>query len=105
MSLLGFACPVPPRDCKGTMLTSGNGRGNVRWHGDHKQVQRCESKYLMSKGYTRLSSRTFRPPEGGPPGILVLNKRPGMPIVTGKGGMEGGGTGRPMARARQFVAW
>lgn len=104
MARLGVACPVPVRSCNGSLLQAGVGAGRVKVHGDYLQVRRCQSKYLLSEGYERIGSRTFRPPPGSKyPGILILDKRPGMPVLSGKHGE--GSTGRPMVFAHEVSVW
>lgn len=102
MARIGFICPVPVNVCKGSPLGAGSGKGKARYHGDDRQVRACQATYLMSQGYERISAREFRPVKGGE--VLVLSKRPGTPVRTGKGD-KNSQRGRPMADAHTKVAW
>lgn len=92
---LGYTCPVPIAQCSGTELQAGHQfmRYRVKWHRTPRDVHRCEGRYLLSIGYERLSPTTFRGPLGSKQrerGILVLNRKPGSPVHTGKGGAQSG---------------
>lgn len=98
---LGFTCNTPVNECRGSFVVAGPGKGKVKYHGDPKQVRRCQARYLEGQGYTRIGQREFRHPDKG---VLVLDKRPSPPVVTGKGG-EKGGRGRAMVRAHTVNTW
>lgn len=95
---LGYTCPVPMQFCSGTPIEAGHQgmQRKIKWHQTPKDVHRCEGKYLVGElGYERLSNTTFRAPPGtaqAERGVLVLNRKPGSPVRTGKGG-SGQGSG------------
>lgn len=63
-----YACATPKEKCIGNFRSECN----QKVHSDEGSAARCTIKYLTSIGYTRISSREWRLPEGG---ILVLDKK------------------------------
>jgi len=98
----GMTCSTPIKECSGTITEAGNGRGVTKWHRTSLDVHNCYGKYLQSQGYTKLSRRTFRSPDGGP--ILVLSKNPGIPVIGGKRA-DKQAKGRPMGKPHQVNAF
>lgn len=45
----------------------------AKFHDSQEQALRCEQRYMVKLGYTRVAPRDFAPPDGGP--IVVLSKR------------------------------
>ena len=107
MSLLGYSCPSPSGQCHGAQINSGLGsETHKKYHQDSLQTLNCFGKYLISQGYTRRSRREYKDPKTGE--ILVLCKKPGLPVRSGKGGKEGGKTvkgKRAMGQPRNIVVW
>ena len=102
---LGFVCPVPINICTGGSLQSRSTK--AKYHQSPADVHRCEGRYLQSQGYARLSNRTYARPGDGE--VLMLSKKPGQPVRTGKGGGVSGktmhGAGRPIVTSHNKTAW
>lgn len=77
-----FICGVPNKDCKGSPSRLGPSGLNVsKTHMNENEVYACQGRFLMSKGYKKLSRREYEAPNGGP--ITVLSKHPAS-LRTGK---------------------
>jgi len=96
---------VPHDKCQGSPLASGPQKGKVKVHREVKQVQRCQKNYLLSQGYEMRGPREFYDPKRGD--VLVLDKRPGIPVRTGKAGEKGKGygKGRTMTDPHTVAMW
>ena len=107
MAILGFSCPTPTAQCFGISITCGIGSESHRkYHQDSQQTLNCFGKYLMGQGYIYKSRREYKDPKTGE--ILVLSKKPGAPVRSGKTGKEGGKGAkgkRAMGVHRNVVAW
>jgi hypothetical protein len=82
-----FLCGSPREFCSGGLAQLSNGlkgRG-LTGHSSPSEAFKCHAKYLIKIGYTQLSSREFRPPDGGPIRILTKQSRFGAKMRPGKG--------------------
>lgn len=71
-----FCCGTPGSHCSGKKVTD-HGSGATT-HSSQDQVASCMRRYLLSQGYTQLTTRTFLPPvdkNGNQGSIVVLNKK------------------------------
>jgi hypothetical protein len=86
--MIGVVCPVPMASCSGAVLDAGNCAKRVKYHQTHDEVLNCEGRHLVAQGYTRLSRKEYRPPNGGE--ILLLSRKPGARVRKGKQGRSMG---------------
>jgi hypothetical protein len=82
------ACGVPGTHCTGDRINVSaglTGTSQCRAHASPEEAFRCRTSWLVATGYTRVGSRAFAPPDGGP--VLVLTKpcRFGNRLRGGKG--------------------
>jgi len=66
-------CGVPEGECVGALFTTDQQLGTTKGHGSHEEAFKCRVRYLLKQGYTRIGTRDFRPPDGGP--VLILGKK------------------------------
>jgi hypothetical protein len=66
-----YLCPVPGTNCHGTV--GGSKTEKVKYHSSPDLVRLCETQYLISQGYKKISSREFISPTSG--AIMVLSKK------------------------------
>lgn len=89
----GFLCPTPKQQCTGKVgnYSASLDKQGIKKHGSPKEAMDCYVRYLtQTLGYERLSSREFRPPDGGPILVLTKESRFGARLRSGKAG-EGSG--------------
>jgi len=84
-----YLCPTPKNCCTGKVgnYSASLDKQGIKKHGSPHEAMACYVRYLtQTLGYERLSSREFRPPDGGP--IVVLSKvsRFGARLRSGKSG-------------------
>ena len=88
-------CGVPKASCSGSDRISSKGirQGNsmsIRCHSTPEEAFRCMVNYLVHvQGYTRIGSREFSPPDGGPIKVLTKKARYGAELRGGKSGDVG----------------
>ena len=86
-----FLCGTPSDFCCGafTMFDAALGRcGRSKAHPTRVDAFKCYQKYLLSKGYKKVGTREFLPPDGGP--VLLLNRKGkfGGMLRNGKSGVK-----------------
>jgi|SRR3972149_3223285 len=82
-------CGTPPECCSGSNfpMSSGISKDIKKYHMDPPSAFNCYAHYLQTqKGYTKVDSRAFRPPDGGPIMVLTKKSRFGGELRGGKRG-------------------
>ena len=78
-------CGTPEDHCFGTKLITDQQLHTAKCHMNHSDAFRCYAHYLVHVlGFTRLSSREFQNPDGGPIRILTRQSKFGSKLKTGK---------------------
>jgi len=100
MSARMYTCGVPAIHCCGASVKTSFGvrviESTRKAHNSPTEAFKCRARWLVKvEGYTRIGSREFSPPDGGP--VLVLTKkiRFGGALRKGKGGEYGAGRVMP----------
>lgn len=62
------------------------GTAATRTHASHEAAFTCHSNHLLKTGYTKVDSRAFAPPDGGPIRVLTKRSRFGAVLRNGKEG-------------------
>ncbi len=76
-------CGVPEPSCTGGRYITEQ-QLSKKAHTTHEEAFKCMVRYLMNKGYTRLGSRMFSAPDGGPIEVLTKRSRFGARLRSGK---------------------
>jgi len=82
-----YLCGTPKENCSGGLAQLSNGlkgRG-LCGHPSPSEAFKCHRNYLVKTGWEQLSSREFRPKDGGPIRILTKQSRFGAKMRPGKG--------------------
>lgn len=93
-------CGTPKQFCSGSNPHMSKSLEGVKVHADSEQAFKCYARYLVKeRGYERIGSREFKPPEGY---VLVLNKKSnfGGKLRKGKSPKKGAAGNRFMAGKR-----
>lgn len=104
MSTFAYLCPTPKEHCGGSLGTFSAAleKKGIKKHGSAEECLKCYSRYLVNvKGYTKIGTREFRPPDGGPIEMLSKPHSFGAKLRTGKSGegaAKGKGRGMPAVR-------
>jgi len=78
-------CGVPKEHCTGGHLQTDQVFTTNKAHSNHVDAFNCMARYLVKVlKYTRIGSRDFAPPDGGPVRTLTKKMRYGGLLVYGK---------------------
>lgn len=79
-----FLCPVPNAHCKGNKTQVEPLRRETGVHGSMQEMHKCIQNYLTKiLKYKQISRREYIT-DAGP--VLVISKKPGIPLRRGKEG-------------------
>lgn len=86
MSKSQYACGVPAERCCGSICKSNKWVASQikKAHGSSQAAFDCMKNYLIKQGYTKIGSREFSPPDGGPVRVLTKKRRYGARMRQGK---------------------
>lgn len=81
-----YLCGTPELECVGGKITRvcNSYRGSKKGHASRDEAFKCYSKYLIRNGWTRIGSREFAGPNGGPVRVLTKKTRFGGRLRQGK---------------------
>lgn len=92
-----YACGVPTEKCCGSVAKVNKGCAGLirKTHGSAQAAFDCMKSHLIKQGYTKIGSREFSPPDGGPVRVLTKRRRYGGKFRPGKEGRVRAGGNRP----------
>lgn len=78
-----FLCGLSEINCSGSFVNLPF--GSRKCHSSPKEALKCYGRYLISQGYTQLSSRTFTKNDESPVLVLPRESKFGTMLRGGKG--------------------
>lgn len=68
-----YICNTPPDKCSGRACGASGHASKDRIHTTSGEALKCYESYLSRDGWTKIGTRAWRDPKGGP--VLILNKK------------------------------